>query len=832
MWGHVPQRNKNFTGRTNQLSELRERLMARRPGGSATAVVPQAVYGLGGVGKTQLAMEYAYQYAHEYDVVWWVSADQPGLIRAGLAALAPRLGLTVALDRTEDAVAAVLDALRQGTPFKNWLIVFDNAEQPESLTGLQPQGPGHLLITSRSHRWQSRVDTLEIAVFTRAESVEFLDRRVPGIQREGADRLAEALGDLPLALEQAGALQAESGIGVDDYLELFEENARQVLSENLVADYPHSVVTTWNLARDAVGRQNPNALELLRRCAFFGAEPIARDLFSNGKFALDGDIRDFLSNKYELARATRELGRYALARIDNSANTLQVHRLMQRLIRDDLSEAEAERMEHDVHLILTVADPNDPENVDTWPAYADLYGHVVASGVVHCQNPESRELFINVVRYLYRSGAFSAGLAEADHAIEHWTQDAGADDPNVLVMCGIKADLLWMTGRYAEAYELRRPTLESMRRTLGPEHEATLIVLNGRGADLRIRGEFRAALELDEESVPLHQAVFAEHPFTFYALNNLAIDYGLNSRYERALEQRLQNYEALRIFYGGDDHVLVVTAKSQLAQDQRQAGLYLQGRETAEQAYRLCNELVARGRLFELHPLTLAIARCLAVNRRKAGDFPGGLVLAREVYDKYTRIFAPDHPDRLAAAIILGNALRAENETDDAVDRIERTVSRYGEALGADHPYTHGNLLNLALVRRQENNLAEARELLEKALAGLTRSLGPEHHYTLTCVTNLATAVSESGDVEAAQRMGESTLTHFRSLLGPNHPHTLVCATNYSLDLRQLGRAAEADDLYAETIDRYQKVLGKEHPDVLAAMNGARLDFDFEPPAL
>ena len=666
VWGHVPQRNKNFTGRTTLLTELRKRLMEK-----TTAVLPQAVYGLGGVGKTQLAMEYAYRYAHEYDAVWWVSADQPGLIRAGLASLAPRLGLTVPLDRTEDAVAAVLDALRRGDPYRNWLIVFDNADQPEDLKDLLPQGPGHLLITSRNHRWQGRVETVEVDVFTREESLDFLRRRVPSMNTRGADRLAEQLGDLPLALEQAGALQAESGMAVDEYLELFARNASKVLAENLPSDYPQTVATAWSVSRAEVERQNPLALELLRRCAFFGPEPIRRDIFSNGRFALDKPMRDFLADGILLARATRELGRYALARIDNNTNTLQVHRLIQLLIREELAEAEVDRMQHDVHQILAVADPGSPDDPARWPLYADLYGHIVASGVVHCHDSGSRQLFTNLVRYLYASGAFSAGLTEAEHAIEHWTEDSGEDDRHVLVMRGIKADLLWTTGRFNEAYELRAPTLERMRTTLGPGHEETLAVLNGHGADLRARGDFQAARELDEESVRLHREVFAEHPFTFYALNNLAVDYGLTSDYASALALSDQNYKACRVFYGRDDNLQVVLSLEAVAREQRQAGYYLQGRDTAVRAYELCRELAARGTISELHPWVLRIGRVLSVNRRKAGDFPGALETAQEIYDKYTRIFEPNHPGPVDSGPQPRQCV-AGHESDQRGDRAHR----------------------------------------------------------------------------------------------------------------------------------------------------------------
>ncbi|MDT3444369.1 MULTISPECIES: FxSxx-COOH system tetratricopeptide repeat protein [unclassified Pseudofrankia] len=827
VWGNVPQRNKNFTGRTHLLTDLRERLLTK-----TTAVLPQAVYGLGGVGKTQLAMEYAYRYASQYEVVWWVSADQPGLIRAGLAALAPRLGLTVPLDRTEDAVTAVLDALRKGEPHPRWLLIFDNADQPEDLKNLQPQGTGHLLITSRNRRWQSVVETIEVDVFTREESLEFLERRVPGIGPQSADRLAEELGDLPLALEQAGALQDESGMTVDEYLALFADKASQLLAENLPADYPQTVATAWSVSKATVGEHNPQALELLRRCAFFGPEPIRRDFFSNGRFALEEPMRGFLSDGILLARATRELGRYALARIDNNANTLQVHRLIQRLVREELGTAEAEKIRHDVHLILAVADPRNPNDPKLWPDYAELYGHVTSSALVECQDSGSRELFTNVIRYLYASGDFEIGLVEADRAIERWSADSGADNRYVLVMAGHKCNLLWTTGRYDDAYELRRSTLEQMRATLGPSHEDTLTVLGGHGADLRARGEFAAAKELDEEAVALHREVFADHLNTFYALNNLAVDYGLTSEYTLALELSERNYNSCRIFFGGDDNLHVVWALATLARDQRQAGRYLEGRDTAERAYGLYRELIARGTIRELHRDALRAARILSVNRRKAGDFPAALALAEDTYDKYTAGHPQNHPDRLFAGLNLGNALRAVNRTDEAFDRFDRTVGRFEQALGSTHPYTYGSVLNLALVRRQMGDPAEARRILEGSLAGLTDRLGPDHHYTLTCVTNLATAISESGDVEFGLQTGADTLRRFQSLLGPNHPHTLVCATNYALDLRHVGRVEEADELAADTIDRYGKVLYETHPDVVAAVEGRRLDFDFEPVAL
>jgi NB-ARC domain len=205
IWENVPQRNKNFTGRAALLDVLRSRLT-----GSATVVLPHALHGLGGVGKTQLAVEYAYRHQDSYDVVLWVPADQESLVPSTLAVLAPRLGIDgIPRNRVDEAAAAVLNALRRGEPYPRWLLVFDNADQPEKIRQFVPGGPGHVLVTSRNRAWAEVVDTVDVDVFSRAESLEFLSRRVPEIDAADAGRLAEELGDLPLALDQAAALLGE-----------------------------------------------------------------------------------------------------------------------------------------------------------------------------------------------------------------------------------------------------------------------------------------------------------------------------------------------------------------------------------------------------------------------------------------------------------------------------------------------------------------------------------------------------------------------------------------------------------------------------------------------
>ncbi|MGH3422621.1 MAG: FxSxx-COOH system tetratricopeptide repeat protein, partial [Streptosporangiaceae bacterium] len=354
--GNVPQRNKNFTGRDDILSMLRARLTGGRKE-SVTAVLPHALQGLGGVGKTAVAVEYAHRYRSEYELIWWIPADQPALVRSSLAALAEPLGLPSAtVSGIDAAVQAVLNALRTGTPYGRWLLIFDNADDPEDIDDSIPWESGHVLITSRNHHWEAVVDTVPVDVFSRSESTAFLGKRVRArLSDPEASRLAEELGDLPLALEQAGALQAETGMSADEYLQLLKGHVAEIMGEGRPPEYPHSMTAAWRLSVATIRDKLPEAVELLRCCAFFGPEPIPRDLFRRVPQAASTSLSSLLSDPILLARAIRELGRFALIRIEGG--TIIVHRLVQALLREALDPADQARYRHEVHLILAAGAP-------------------------------------------------------------------------------------------------------------------------------------------------------------------------------------------------------------------------------------------------------------------------------------------------------------------------------------------------------------------------------------------------------------------------------------------------------------------------------------------
>ncbi|MEV2275358.1 FxSxx-COOH system tetratricopeptide repeat protein [Nocardiopsis sp. NPDC049922] len=826
VWGRIPPQNKNFTGRSEQLQELYEGLR-----GHVTAVVPHTLQGYGGVGKTLMAVEYAHRFRDEYDLVWWIMADQPGLVRSALAHLAPHLDLPgPGLTGVEDAANGVLDALRRGEPYSRWLLVFDNADEPEDLTDVIPQGPGHVIVTTRNHRWESVARTVSVNVFPSHESVEFLKRRIPrGISIEDAVELSEALGHLPLALEQAGALQSETGMSAREYLSLLSERTGPLLREGKPPEYPEPMTAAWQLSVAKLQENLPEAMELLRCCAFFGPDPIPRDLF----FPVEGgrvrpELAELMADPIRLSRAIGQLGRYALVRLDNANRTIQVHRLIQALLREELDQPTQDSIRTEVWALLSASAPESRTDPAAQARYQELLPHVGPARVAESTNPRVRRFALSMLGFLFVVGNYETASRYARVFIDRWVADSGDEDPHVLEAQRLYANRLRDLGRYQEAYDLNRALLPKVRRTLGRTHGETLNVLSGLGADYRARGDFWKAREHDEETLRLHEETLGPNESaTLRALHNLGIDYALTSDFAGAQARHERAYMLYKRRSAAPGSPVLLSFWHGLALSVRLSGDFTEACDLGEDALSY-----GREQLGVEHPRTLRTQMDLAIARRMSGEFDEALELALDVHSRYLRLYGIDHPETLAAAMCLTNIWRVTGELTGALELGEDTDLRYVRAYGPEHPYNHGCTSNVALLYRLLGDASRARSMNESALAALDDKLGRDHHYSLGVATNLASDLSALGETKNAVRLGRGTLRRLRALLGDDHHSTLACAANLALDLRIEDETAEADALAETTYTALVRTLGREHHYTVAAQRGSRLVTDFDPPLL
>jgi hypothetical protein len=822
VWGDVPQRNPNFTGREELLIHLHNELLTARE----TAVLPQALHGMGGVGKSQVAIEYVHRHSSEFDLIWWVPAEQTGQILTSLTKLAQRLELDVSPE-ANSAVPAVREALSTGqVPYEKWLLVFDNAETPREVLQYFPTGgAGKILVTSRNPDWARVTQSLEVDVFTRAESTTFLTNRNPDLSEADADRLAEALGDLPLAIEQAAAWRAATGMSVAEYLALLVSKRIELLDASPSPDYQLSVAAAWNVSLDKLRQVNEAALQLLQVCSFFAPEPISRDLFAGSPTApITPALDAALSDTFRLSRAIRDIQRYALARIDHRKNTLQMHRLVQAVVAGSMDAEQQAVMRRGAHTLLANSNPQNPSQREQWNRYLALRPHAQVSRAVESDNRRVQDLIFGLAQFLYYWGDHEGSEQLAEEAHVYRVADRGKADPHTLRLAKWLGWMRFVNGKFESARELDRETLMLYRETYGDADEGTLDAMSRVALDRRASGDFAAARDLDKEALSAAQRAFGDDdPVTLDCAHSLGVSLRLTGEFKQAEELDRDTHRRKAALFGPDFDTTLNTLNALLI-DIRESGNYLATRPQQEDLYNRNVTLFGPDA-----PATLRAARTLAVTRRKAGDHPGARKLAEETLERYRRRYNDDYPDAIGTALNYAIDLRHAGELDPARELGEGTLARYLRMFGDKHSYTLSARTNLAITLRLQGDLDAARRHDLEALKALEATLGPDHAVTLTCATNLASDLYKMGDIQGAYERDTDTLARSERMLGVEHPSTLACSVNLALDLRALERVNEADKILADTMVRFRRVLGERHPATLNALQSVRADCDVDP---
>jgi tetratricopeptide (TPR) repeat protein len=818
---NVPNRNADFTGRDAILEKLHEDL----EGGRRAAVLAHALYGLGGVGKTQVALEYAHRYQSDYDLIWWIPAEQPQGISLALAELADRLGFQTS-DNAAEAAGVALERLRRGAVGR-WLLVFDNAVDPEDLKPYLPARSGHIVITSRNHAWSHQAVPLEVDIFTRSESVAHLMSHVPGLNSRDAEKISAAVGDLPLAIEQAAAWLAETGMPTALYVERLTTQTASALGLNKPFDYAMPVAATWNLALDRLRQRSPAAVRLLQILAFCAPAPIAMTLLYSDQ--MNESLPPFdaaLNEPLMLGQLVGDISRLALVKIDQASNSLQIHRLVQAVIRSQMSEQEQGQARHEVHKILVGARPEQGETDDpaNWSIYDIIWPHLEPSQAAKCDQDSTRQLLIDWVRYQWKRGEFESALSLADGLQNLWARQLGPDHRQTLHLQFQIGNVLRSQGRFTESRDLDTHVLERQQAKLGSDHPDSLKTAGGLGADLRALGDYQQALRVAQDTHERWKNQLGEdYPWTLAAAHNLAYSLHLVGDFSAALDLAQETLDRQRRVLP-PNHPNTLLFMASLAMDLRAAGDF---KGSVDLLRNTCERY--RAVLGDDMLETLRTAASLAISLRRAGTLREAMELTQETYDRYLGRYGRLAPDALSCALCLASCQAALGDIDQAQLLAAEVAGSYRASLSENHPHTLVAANNLAIYRREGRELKQARRLAEQTLTTMRSQLGDSHPYSLSCAINLANCLADAEDLARAETLERETHARLQEKLGPRHPDTLVCAANLAVILRRAGHDQEAEHARERLLDEIGQVLGPDHPDAIQLRVWQPVDRDLEP---
>jgi hypothetical protein len=751
-----------LAGREDVLADLDARLTGGGPG-------PQTVVlsGLGGTGKTSVAVEYAHRHLAEVGLAWQFATEDSAVLAAGFGELAAQLGARDLLD-IRDAVASVHGVLAASPT--GWLLVFDNVPDRASVQAfLPPAGRGRVLITSRSALWPPG-QTLDVPVLDREVAAGFLSDRTGDADQQAALDLAGELGGLPLALEQAAAYIQVSLGSLAGYLASFRQRRPEMLARGEPTGYDSTVAAAWSLAFGQLERSAPVAAGLLRLLACCAPEAVPLRLLLQPRPGLAERLGaevapvlvPLLDDPLAAGDAIAELRRYSLVS-PSTKGLVSVHRLVQAVTIDQMSEVLAEAWRQATAAVIDAAIPEDPQQPDNWPAFAVLLPHVqatLADGTDHMER---------MIHYLHSMGS------------------------------------------YAAARELQQKIAAARGRVLGPEHPDTLTARDRLASWTGHAGDAAGARDQYAALLPIRKRVLGpEHPDTLATRGNLAAWTGQAGDAAGARDQCAALLPVMERV-SGPEHPHTLTVRGYLAEWTGKAG------DAAGARDQYAALLPIRERVSgPEHPATLTTRGNLASLTGEAGDAAGARDQFAALLPIRKRVLGPEHPDTLAARGNLaawtgdaGDAVKARRELAAVLPVVERV-------LGSEHPETLTTRGNFAEWTGKAGDAVKARREFAALLPIRERVSGPEHPDTLAARANLARWTGYAGDAAGARDQYAALLPVMERVLRVRHPATLAARGDLAGWTGQAGDAAGARDQYAALLPIYARVLGPGHPDTLS----------------
>ncbi|RMZ91828.1 hypothetical protein DV736_g920, partial [Chaetothyriales sp. CBS 134916] len=820
---HVPfNKMSGFVGRTDEFQKVKAKLSDRD-------YCPRiSLLGLGGVGKSRLALELAHQIKSEhaqYSVIW-IQAENLLTFEEDILQIGKKLGIPGIDDAKADVKALVRQRLQNQSEEK-WLLILDNADD-EMLWGRQSDPNkqefslaeylprtlnGSILVTTRSRRvatFLTGKEFINLAALSPHEAIEMftngLESAYPAGDRTALETLVEKLTHLPLAIVQASAFINRTQCSVHDYLELLDQPEDEVI-ELLSQDFGdqsryhnarNPIAITWLISFQHIHQHHPLAVTFLSSMACLHEKAIPLSILPQA------------SSKIQTMEAIGVLTGYSFVQkragggnISDIEELYDVHRLVQLAARNWLK---------------TEAYNNLGEAL-IWKGYysrAETYLQQAVKGQKELSGPEDSDTLTSMANLAstYRNqGRWTQAEELEVQVMETRKRVLRAEHPSTLTSMANLASTFWNQGRWTQAEELFIQVIETRKRVLGAEHPDTLTSMANLASTYRNQGRWTQAEELEVQVMETRKRVLgAEHPSTLTSMANLASTYRNQGRWTQAEELFVQVMDTRKRVLGAE-HPDTLTSMANLASTFWNQGRWTQAEELEVQVIETRKRVLGAE-----HPDTLTSMANLASTYQNQGRWTQAEDLEVQVMETRKRVLGAEHPSTLTSMANLASTFWNQGRWTQAEELFVQVIETSSRVLGAEHPSTLTSIANLALTYQNQGRWTQAEDLEVQVMETRKRVLGAEHPDTLTSMANLASTYRNQGRWTQAEELEAQVMETRKRVLRAEHPDTLTSMANLASTFWNQGRWTQAEELEVQVMETRKRVLGAEHPDTLTSM--------------
>ena len=737
------QRNERFIGRQKLLQLLRETLFSEEPKNYNRRV---ALYGLGGIGKTQVALEYVFANQTYYEHIYWVSAATQAALVHGYQCIARRIGLKSA--QRAVTIEFIPDVLQWFRRSEKWLLIIDNLDDIEVLdptklfskndlgnssiseTLLPENGPTkHTIITTRSKYadWIPAAG-LEIPMLTCEEAVDMLFTLTgvplpqPG-EQQVAQEIVKELGYLPLAIEQAAAYTAQMyDKSFSRFFRFYKTNRSKVHQWLPVGrrHYSESIATTWKMSAEAVKDSSIDAANLLKFFAYLGPDFISVPFLKAGCDGVDDDLKRIIVDEDLFDEALFTLKRFSFIKREESperGDVIGMHRLLQAFLQDEteLYHSNASMISNVIRF-FTHAFPEFLTNESRSQCRIYQEQIVEALGRIKITDisdsalvKDSALIRRRVGNFLREDGKYKDSERLLSQAVEIYKSLSGSQDPDKLTAMHALGLTYEALDKSADAVKILEEVLESQRKTLGEEHPDTLRTMHYLACSYRSNYRTKKAAEMQEKVLKARRKVLGqEHVETLMTMHQLGWTYGWLCRVKEAAKLQVKVLEARRRILG-EEHPDTLAVMHSLSIQYNSLGRTQEAANIGEKVLG-----VRRRILGDDHPLTLHSMHNLAWSYNSLGNAERGVLLMQEAFERSKKVLGEEHRDTVDVMESLISLYRTVGRIGDAVNLQEKKLDRSRRNLGEEHISTLTVLVEVALSYISLGRIKEASGLLEK----------------------------------------------------------------------------------------------------------------------